>query len=133
MQYHAEALLKKRSFKHLSLLDAWFVVLDGLVLTAHRSPPSVPPTFSNNTEIPAFDFYELRNGLYKFGYYDCSNILQGGATDDMTKHYLCSEGIDLFKSCNSTCNGQMEDMTAFEFESTLFGAEHETATSQVFY
>jgi len=88
---------------------------------------------SNNTEVAAFDFYELKGGRYTFGYYDCSKILQGGATDDMAAHYHCSEGIDLFKGCNETCWGKMEDMREFDFESSMFGAESETSTSQVFY
>mmetsp|Transcript_13560 Transcript_13560/g.23766 ORF Transcript_13560/g.23766 Transcript_13560/m.23766 type:complete len:92 (-) Transcript_13560:83-358(-) len=88
---------------------------------------------SNNSESAAFDFYELKGGRYTFGHYDCSKISEGGATDDMTAHYHCSEGVDLFSGCNSTCWGEMEDMRAFDFKSSLFGSEPETSTSQVFY
>mmetsp|Transcript_41900 Transcript_41900/g.94657 ORF Transcript_41900/g.94657 Transcript_41900/m.94657 type:complete len:233 (-) Transcript_41900:706-1404(-) len=43
------------------------------------------------------DWYELRNGIYKFGYYDCSRIVQGGAVDDYQYHYFCSSGYDLYE------------------------------------
>lgn len=81
----------------------------------------------------AFDWYELKDGIYKFGYYDCGKIFQGGAVDDFTNHYFCSEGTDLFAGCNDACDGQLQDFRAFNFTSHHFGNSNETTTSQLFY
>ena len=88
---------------------------------------------NGNSSFPAFDWYELKGAIYRFGYYDCSKILEGGATDDFTEHYYCSSGVDLFRGCNESCYSQMKDLTAFNFTSSLFGREAETTTSQLFY
>jgi hypothetical protein len=42
------------------------------------------------------DWYELKSGVYKFGYYDCDRIVQGGAVDDYQYHYFCSNNFDLY-------------------------------------
>jgi hypothetical protein len=45
--------------------------------------------------------YEHRDGRYKFGYYDCSRLVEGGGVDDYQYHYFCSSGIDLYTGCGS--------------------------------
>jgi len=37
--------------------------------------------------------YELKDGIYTFGYYDCDRIVQGGAIDDYQYHYFCSNQV----------------------------------------
>lgn len=88
----------------------------------------------NDTGFKGFDYYELRDGKYTFGYYDCGKIVQGGAIDDFKQHYYCSAGVNLFEGCNRTCWGQgLQDYRRFNYTSTLFGSPDETTTSQVFY
>jgi len=59
------------------------------------------------------DRYELRGGTYKFGYYDCDRIVQGGAADDYQYHYFCSSGYDLYQGARqkagSVCSQGLEN------------------------
>lgn len=81
---------------------------------------------------PHHDWYEHRGGIYKFGYYNCSRIVQGGAVDDYQYHYFCSDGLDLYAGCVASCGTAMADYSSFNFTSAMFGEVTETSTSQVF-
>jgi len=86
----------------------------------------------NQNNGPHHDWYELKSGVYKFGYYDCDRIVEGGAIDDYQYHYFCSSGYDLYSGCVAACGLNMADYTSFNFTSTLFGEVDDTATSQIF-
>ena len=82
----------------------------------------------------AFDFYEHKDGIFQFGYYDCDKIVQGGAVDDYANHYFCSNGTDLFQGCMSACGSLIMNWTMYNFTSALFpdNKGEDTQTSQVF-
>lgn len=84
-----------------------------------------------------FDFYELRRGFYKFGYYDCDRIVEGGSIDDYQYHYYCADNFDLFEGCLRRCGvgdyaQGLADFRTFNFTSSLLGSIGESQTSQIF-
>ena len=101
------------------------------------TPSVVDGERATNVPNDHYDFYELRDGIYTFGYYECNRIVEGGAIDDYQYHYYCSGGFDLFQGCLNKCgvgdyNDTLADYRTFNFTSSLLGHIEETQTSQIF-
>lgn len=108
-----------------------FYVLRQSKPNKHFSSPA------NSAASDHYDWYELRDGIYRFGYYDCGRIVEGGSIDDYQYHYFCSNGFDLFQGCRAKCGvgnyaTELADYRTFNFTSSLFGEIEETQTSQIF-